>query len=118
MPHPKIQPAIDEIQAVLARHDLAGVVFVASPTHTQFLLQLDPSWSVIRTEGDNGIRFRALAADYPSKEAHQHAIEVSTGLLMGFSEAMRRTGAMLDQIVVSLGRKFEISHTSRFEGKP
>lgn len=116
MPDPTIKPAIDEIKAVLAKYDMAAIVFVSSPTHTEFLLKVNTAWSVMRSDGNVGIRFRAVAADFPSKADQKRAIEISTGVVMGFADACRNTAIVLDRLTASLGSHFDISHISRRDG--
>lgn len=116
MPDSRIKPAMDEIKAVLEKHELCGVIFVASATHTEFLYRLDAPWTCMKHEGSEGIRFRALLAEYPSKDAQKKAIEVSTGVIMGFSTVCTNTAAVFDQLALALGQKFEITNWNRRDG--
>ena len=52
---PKLELALDEINAVLKKHAIAGAVCVASSTHAAFRLSF-PEWSCIQLEGE-GVRF-------------------------------------------------------------
>lgn len=84
MPDVRIKPAVDEIKAVLEKHDMAAVVFIASPTHVEFLYRLEASWTCIRLE-PAGLRIRANSKD----PAQVEALRVSCGTLAGFSDAAR-----------------------------
>ena len=74
---PKLREAMEDIKAVLRKHDIMGCAVLASPTHSEFLCDPGASWSVARIEnvgeGRYGIRFRSKREDWPSKEAQDEA---------------------------------------------
>ncbi len=98
MPDPKVQAVVDEIQAILRKHDLAGVAFVASPTHTNYLLELTPSWVCMRMEGENTLRIRCKAADFPDKPAADAAMERTVGLVLGIQHACLQTVYQMEDL--------------------
>lgn len=54
---------MEEIKAILAKHDIGAMVVLHTPGHSEFLNKLNPSYSCIIQNGDH-IRFRAKLVDY------------------------------------------------------
>jgi hypothetical protein len=44
---PKLKMAATEIKAILDKYDIAGTATMLTPTHMEFVVKLDPSWSVV-----------------------------------------------------------------------
>lgn len=114
MPDPKIKPVIAEIEAVLKKHDMAGIVFVASKSHTQFLYHLFPKWGCITPQDDGGIRIRAKSKD----PAQVEALRLSIGMIAGFSDAMGIGVKNMNGLLAQLSNYTDISHTSTAEDYP
>jgi hypothetical protein len=60
---PKLKKAMEEIKAILKRHDIAGMVVLHTPGHSEYLNHISPTYSCAKQEGDM-IRFRAKKADF------------------------------------------------------
>jgi hypothetical protein len=121
MPDPNIQEAIAEINEILRARELAAIVLVASPTHTQFDLKLDAPWNVIRFErgpqGEIGIRIRLKTADYPTKEEAKRVAELTLGTLMGLVRVMDAVRPQLQAVVDHLAREVGLErHVDLNEG--
>lgn len=61
---------MEEIQALLIEHDVAGVVILHTPGGGNSLVEISPSYSCAKFEG-NGVEvvIKAERADFPSDEA-------------------------------------------------
>lgn len=116
MPDPNLKAAVEEINEILKRRDIAGMIFLASPTHTEVKHEFSPSWSCAKMEGPV-LRIRAKQEDYPSKEHHQLAVTNTTGMLLGFSDAVHGAQEGLANIMSMLAKHFEIEHRSVHEGE-
>lgn len=110
---PKLRKAAEEFTALCKKYDCVGSAIFVSPTHAEFVHQLEPTWSVMRIEpqddGGAGIRFRSKAQDFDSKEAQEahtaasaHAVttllqhsERSYGLWRGLLEKMQEQMTVL-----------------------
>lgn len=114
MPDPLIKPAMDEIKEVLARHDMAALMFVSSRTSIEFRYRLDPSWSCIRHEANDGIRIRAKSGD----PAQQEALRLSVGTIAAFSDCLRQAGGHMDHVLEKLSSYVEMTHRTRDEPPP
>lgn len=118
MPDPKLKTAVAEIEAILAKHDVAGVVLLSSTTHLEYLLELSPSWSCCRWEQHpegKVLRIKALRADYPSKEAHDLVLKDTVGLIMGFLDGTRGLTANLESVAAKLAEKMDFQHYTQEE---
>lgn len=119
MPDPNLQTVTDEVIAVLKRHDLAGVVTLASPTHAHYALHVAPSWSLARLEDDaegrTHLRVRCHREHFTSPEAQREALATTVGMLVGLLDAGRFTHEQLERVVSLLGRHVEIAHVSQRE---
>ena len=118
MPDPKLKTAATEIEAILTKHDIAGIVILSSTTHTEYLMELSPTWSCCtwenRPEGKL-LRLRANRADYPTKEAHNLAIENSVGLVMGFIDTTKAVTGFLNEVAGMIAEKIEFNHWTKRE---
>lgn len=108
---------MEKIKEILRLHDIAGIVVLQSETHAEWLNHLSPSWSAARMfkdERGEGIHVKALAKDYPSPEAHQHALEVTSGMLCGFREGALKISSNMETVLAMLTEKLGgIDHISR-----
>lgn len=121
MPDVKLQAAMEEIKAVLKKHDIGAYVLLASPTHMEFLREFAPTWSCMWIEeaaGGYALRIRAKRADFPSEAAHKKCLEDSVGMLLGFADVFVREKAQLDEILKMLGGNMQISHYTRDDNNP
>lgn len=55
---------MQEIKEVLLRHDIAGVVILHTPGHSEELYHLTPGYSCATIEPTGGIRFKAKLAEF------------------------------------------------------
>jgi len=119
MPDPNLKAAMKEIQAVLKKHDCAALVTLASPSHTEYLYEIAPSWSCAwlqPTPEGFAIRVRSKLKDYPSKDAQKKAIESTTGMFLAFANMAERQQAQMGQLIAMLGKHFkDISHWEKEE---
>jgi len=120
MPDQKLTEAREEIKAVMKKHDVCGMVMLSSPTHTNYLFQLQTSWNCLVDEQDGdfkGVRFRCLRKDYPTKEAWQESQRVSVGVVMGFLDCAHDIREQLATLVVMLAKHGVVAeHMSKSEG--
>src|SRR5262245_25917454 len=120
MPDPNVQAAVDEILAVLKKHDLAGTCFISSQSHVHYLHHMEATWSCIYFIEDakgQGVRFRIQRSEFPTDEAYKKASEDSVGLLQGTLDAMRNTSEVYTEILTRLiAHGWKWDHISKDEG--
>lgn len=54
---PKLKKAMEEIKAILKKHDIAGSVVLHAPGFSEYLNHINTSYSCLKFEGDN-LRFK------------------------------------------------------------
>lgn len=114
MPDAKLKACIEELKPVLRKYDCVAIVLLQSRTHAEYLIHLEPEWSIVkfveRPDGNLGIHIRAKQAEYPSKEAHQKAVSIGVGILMGFIDVMGFVSKQLQGLVGVISEKTAITH--------
>lgn len=80
----------------------------------EFLYELTPSWSCA-TVTENGIRIRALAAEFKDKDEQKRVLEQTIGIFLGFAGVLGHRKAEMEEIAKVLGERFEIRHWTRKE---
>lgn len=103
-----IAKALDEITAVLKKHDMAGLVLVANPTHVDWRMHISPSWSCARFEEATGggvmLRVRAKKEDFPTVADQKLCLERTVGTFVTFQDTMRALEGKLDDVLVMLSQ--------------
>ena len=110
---PELKKAIMEIEAVMRRYDIGGAISLTSKTHGEYLLILDPTWSVItqaRTSDGFQVRIRSLQKEFESKEAQRKANELTSHLIFSQRDVAALTLAQLGKIEDILKSKWVIDH--------
>lgn len=60
----KLKNIMSQIQKILVDNDVAGVVVLHTPGFSEYMLHITPSYSCIKIESMNGIRFRCTADQF------------------------------------------------------
>lgn len=114
-----IEPVLDEISAVLKKHDMMGLVMVANRTHVDYRIEVEASWSCARLEkdaaGNCGVRVRSKLADYPSKAAQKECVEATVGSFVTFSDVMRRLQVDIGALLVAVSKQISFTGKSTRE---
>ena len=56
--NPKLKKAAEQIKAILKEHDIAGIVVLHTPGHSEYLYEINPTYSVAKIEGEE-LRIRS-----------------------------------------------------------
>lgn len=100
---PKLKKAMEEIKAIMDKHDIGGWVIIHTPGHSEFLNKLNPSYSCIQING-NHVRFKSKLADYGGdKKAWLKKTTDSLNLLQSICE----TGANTLLPIMDLTKRLE-----------
>lgn len=111
MADPVLKAAMEEIKAVLKKHDLAGMVAISTANAMEYLYEISPSWSCATPE-DGGIRFRAKREDFPAVAAHAKIVSDTAGMFFGFHDLANQFSRHTAGMMHLLGRHFDISHVT------
>lgn len=107
MPDEKLNQLGEEIAALLRKHDVAGAVFMASPSHTRYVIELCPSWSCARVEFEDergAMLLRVRTTHLPEKQK-KPVLEQTLGLILGLINVMRKSADGLEKLVVTVTRE-------------
>lgn len=119
----KTVAVVEEIKALLKKHDLTGMIRVQDRSSNTFLHHIEASWSCAHfeeipgeTDGAVAIRFRAKAVDFESKEAHQKMVQDTLGMFMAFANQAERDQEQMMQVVTMLAKHFpDIRYWEKFQ---
>lgn len=102
----EILPVLEEISAVLKRHNMVGLVIVGNETHCDWRIEIDASWSCARKETDaqgrECLRIRSKRADYPSKEEQKKTVEATVGTFVTFGHTLTFLGEQLHNLLLAI----------------
>lgn len=62
---PKLKVAMEEIKSILKKNDVAGLVVLHTPGFSEYLLNIDPSYSIAWIENGKGLRVKTNPQDPP-----------------------------------------------------
>lgn len=83
---PKLKTAMERIKAILKEYDIAGTIVLHTPGFSEYLLKIDPSYSVAKIEGE-GLKIKANLADYSGdKIARDKALNDTVNLTSHFAD--------------------------------
>lgn len=86
---PKLKNAMSEIKDILQKYDIAGLVMLHTEGGlSEFLMRIDPSYSIARVENGDTIRFKAnLKNDFNgNKQLLEHKLANTANMLRHFSD--------------------------------
>lgn len=105
---PKLKIAMEEIKAILSRHDIAGAVILHTPGFSEFLFSPTPSWSVARLEPTGFLRIKTNPAD--PKEVKKKQIEDTMDMISGMATSSMEITKGCKAVIEMLKDRF------RFDG--
>lgn len=121
MSDPKLKEAMAEIMGVLKKHDIAGQVTLVSPTHSEFRIDIAPTWSCARMEpsGDGfAVRFKATKEGIPDDEARKKIASETAHMLLQIRDLCAQYYMSFDDLVKQLEEFMEIEHKPYSDYEP
>ncbi len=101
---PKLKNAAEEIKEILAKHDIAGMIVLHTPGHSEFVLDITPSYSCAWIQGGS-LRFIAKKAEYNSIEEWRQKVADTANMISLLSDTsaqlvmnMIKASEMIDEI--------------------
>lgn len=110
---PTLKKAIMEIEGVMRKYDIAGVISLTSQTHGEYLFSLDASWTIIKQlPSDMGtlLHLKSLRKEYPSDEAQLKANELTAHLIWSQIDILRQSLKQLELIKSKLESNWKVDH--------
>ncbi|TXG77594.1 hypothetical protein E6Q11_02375 [Candidatus Dojkabacteria bacterium] len=105
---PKLREIAVEFENLCEKYDVAASCLFVSPTHSEFVNHISPTWSVMRLQ-DGMIRFRSKAEDFPSKEIQHERTEATAHVLTSILEWSRQTNETMRSVLQQLGKHMKIA---------
>lgn len=111
-PDPKLQAAMEEIKAILRKHDITAIVSIESPGAAEFLTHLVATWTCIRLDDCGAIHF--TTKDIP-QEKRKKVVEDTLGMLLGFLSVIEAQKENVEIMATFLGGQINgtVDHISR-----
>lgn len=113
MADPKLKTAMNEVMAILQKHDIAGQVTLVSQTHSEFRMKIDPSWScasLYEVGAGVAIRFNASKKSIPDKEERWKKAELTTHIFCQIRDLCGQYFLAMEGAIKDLGKYTEIEH--------
>lgn len=107
----KLKEAMAEIKAVLQKHDIGGAMTLVSETHSEYLFQLEPSWSVIHIQADGYARFRSKRSDFKTRAEQKRCTDSSIHMVHQIRDLNALSFQQMEAMIEMLKQHFDIEHT-------
>lgn len=122
----RLKIARTEIEAVLKKHDLAGVVVLHTPGMSEFFYDIRPSYSCAWVDEKAGaMRVKSLGADYGGDTAAQmHDQAATANMAASIADNLQSAALMFAGVQQVIDRATRAEHTQRgyvpdpSEGRP
>jgi hypothetical protein len=115
----EILPVLEEISAVLKKHDMTGLVIVGNRSHVDWRIEIEASWSCawLERQPDSSLllRVRSKRGDYPTQAAQNESLDRTVGTFVSFSDALVRLNENVEQVLVMLSKYMTIEGKSTTE---
>lgn len=109
---PHLKEIMAEIIAVLKKHDVAAHVLLQEYGFSEYLMTIDPTWSLLRFDQGN-IRIRSkLIEDFAGDKNAQYQASINTaGMVRQFADILARDARLFEDIHALLDQNWNITHT-------
>ena len=110
--HPKLKKAIAEIKDILDKYDIAGVVVIHTPGHSEYLTKINPSYSCGTLIEGKGLHMKAKLADFNGdKEAMHNTVQDTVNMIHHLAEVTGLKGYEFIQIKEQVDEYFNPKYT-------
>ena len=110
-----IAPVLDEITALLKKHDLVGLVMVGDEQTVDYRMEVGASWSCAWLEqtpdGQVALRIRSRREDYPDAAERTKKLENTVGTFVTLLDCTQALEKNLEQVLVMIAKSV------KFDGK-
>lgn len=108
---PKLKKAMQEIEAILVKNDIGGIVTLSCPGFSEFLIHLNTTYSCAKVD-QNGIRVRAkLQEDFHGDKAMwEYKVSETAGMLHSLSVIHSEKIMALLSLSEQLDKQVEAKH--------
>lgn len=116
----KLLRARAEIQEILNRYDIAGLVVLhAAPHSAEVINHLEPSYSVMKVAKDGKVTIRSKLEDYNGdREAQRFDVAATANMASTLYELGARCAIQIGSLSEIIDRETGAGHTKIFPVKP
>lgn len=109
----RLKIARAEIEGILKKHDLGGVVVLHTPGMTEFFYDITPSYSCVWIdEKAQMVRIRSMATDYGGdREAQARDRAATANMMHGFADSLANAAGMFGSIAPLIDELVGAEHT-------
>lgn len=107
-PHPVLEKAAAEIDAILKKHDIAGVVQLFTPGFNKYTMNLQPSWSVIAIDKTGLMRLTPPLVDPENPKAAETKILDTVRMLANLRIYLGKIVLNITQAEITVRQTFKI----------
>lgn len=116
---PKLKEAMAEIRSICRKHDIAAYCALVSPTHSEFGLEITPTWSAAYWENKNEgkLRFRVKQAEV-GKENARILIELTCHMVYQIRDLCAQGFQFAEGMTKLIEQQVEVDHKSFADFEP
>lgn len=109
---PRLKIARAEIEAVLRKHDLAGVVVLHTPGMSEFFYNIQPSYSCVWIDEAHSIlRLKSTLNDYGGDlQAQRRDLAATANMTQALAVDLTRAAQMFEDVARLVNRPFGARH--------
>lgn len=109
---PILKKAVQEIKEILDKHDIAGVVVLHTPGHSEYLIKLDPTYSCVKKQ-NGGYRIKSnLQEDHNGDKEEQIKVQKETANMLNLlSTTMANIALPIMEMSESMDNAINAHHT-------
>lgn len=108
----KLKIVMDEIKRTLEKHDVAGLVVLHTPGHSEYLLHINTTYSCAKLES-GGIRIKALKSDYGGDtERRDRKVADTSNMLSLLGDTGAYISNSVKQISAAVDATVKAEHTN------
>jgi inhibitor of KinA sporulation pathway (predicted exonuclease) len=103
----RMSKIVEELQAVLTKHDVAAYIALASPKMGHYCYHLEAKWSAASIE-DGQVKMRCRQEDGYTKEEVKERATDTVGMVMSLLNLVDNAQKNFLSLALTLGSKFDI----------
>lgn len=101
---------MEEIKAIVKKHDIGAMVVLHTPGHSEYYMNISPSYSCAKQEGDT-VRIKAKLKDFNGdKKAWEIKVTDTSNLLTHLGETGARTAMSILNVSKQLDQVIDAEH--------
>jgi hypothetical protein len=106
---PRLKAALEEIRAIVEKHDVSAVIALAVPDQLEYLIHPQASWNCIEVT-ERELRVNSLR--FP-KEERPYRVKGTASVLIGLGHICEYFTEEFGKATQMMGQHFEINHWMR-----